>query len=193
MAAMQRLFAGIELSDEAMEDVARLKAPLPGARWIEPDNLHITLRFAGDIESRVAADFSSALTEIRVEAFSLRLKGLGTYGGATPSTLWAGVEASSQLGALQRATERAARRAGLSPETRAFKPHVTIARLGRSRDVALARFLERNAHFASEPFFVGRFVLFSSRPRVGGGPYVVEEVYPLSGGLGDYGHLDDGW
>lgn len=190
---MPRLFTGIELSDEACHALARLKAPLPGARWIEPDNLHVTLRFAGDVERPAAAEFSAALSEIRVEAFSLRLKGTGTFGGSTTSSLWAGVETCPGLEALQRATERAARRAGFAPETRAFKPHVTIARLSRTRDEALARFLERNARFESEPFFVGRFVLFSSRPRVGGGPYVAEEIYSLSGGLGDYAHLDDGW
>lgn len=190
---MPRLFAGIELPDEARERLARLKQPLPGARWIPPENLHLTLRFAGDIENHLARELSDALSDIRERAFSLRLAGAGSFGANAPTALWIGVEKSAELETLQRATERAARRAGLAPESRGFRPHVTLARLNAARPDALARYLERAARVSIEPFFVSRFVLFSSRPKTGGGPYVVEEAYPLEGGLPDFTGLEENW
>lgn len=178
---MPRLFTGIEIPEEARERLARIKSPLPGARWIEPANFHITLRFAGDIDNLVAREFVHALAAIDERAFEVRISGLGAFGGNSPRSLWAAVEAGPELEALARANERAARAAGLAPEKRAFRAHVSLARLQHSRPDAVARFLERGAAFRTEPFFVDRFVLFSSRPQTGGGPYVVEDEFPLSG------------
>jgi 2'-5' RNA ligase len=190
---MPRLFAGLELPEDVRGELARLKCPIPGARWVEPANLHLTMRFAGDLDTLRAAEFAGALSEINASAFSLRVSGTGAFGGNAPAVLWAGFEKNADLDALQRATERAARRAGLPPETRAFKPHITLARLNHARDETLARFLERHARFTAGPMFVSRFVLFSSRPKVGGGPYVVEEAFNLLGGLGDSEGLEDVW
>ena len=181
---MPRLFTGIELPHLVRERLGGLRAPLPGARWIEPENLHITLRFAGDVDNLVATEFSHALAAIDQDAFEIRITGLGAFGGNSPRLLWAGVATGPALGALARANERAARAAGLEPEGRAFKPHVTLARFQHARAEALARFLEGRGAFSSEPFVVERFVLFSSRPKMGGGPYVVEQAFPLNGANG---------
>ncbi len=178
---MPRLFVGIELPEEIRDLISDLEAPLPGTRWIASDNLHLTLRFVGDIDNRQAREFSDFLSGIDIDAFEMRLDGLGTFGGREPRTLWAGVSAGPQLDALARATERAARAAGLKPEGRAFKAHVTIARLNKPRIEALTRFLTRHGRFRSPSFVVSRFVLYSSKPLIGGGPYVVEEAFPLSG------------
>lgn len=178
---MPRLFSGIEIPAEARTRLARLKSPLPGAKWMEPQDLHITLRYAGDIDNRRAADLAEALAAITLDVFEVRISGLGAYGGNDPRVLWAGVEGGAAINALARANERAARNAGLQPDVRNFRPHVTIARLRNSRVDAVARFLQHNGAFRLEPFTVERFVLFSSRPQVGGGPYVVEDAYPLRG------------
>lgn len=183
---MPRLFTGLELPDDAVAALARLKSPLPGAKWVEPENLHLTLRFAGDVDNRVARELADALSEIDVAMFEMRISGLGAFGGNDPHTLYAGVEPSPGLEALARANERAARNAGLAPEGRTFKPHVTLARLRYSNPEAIARFLSRHGGLRLGPFLVDRFVLFSSRPKVGGGPYVIEEAYPLSGGASGY-------
>jgi 2'-5' RNA ligase len=179
---MPRLFTGIELPETVRNRLARLRAPLPGARWIEPGNLHITLRFAGDVDNLVATEFADALSLIDTTVFDARVAGLGVFGGNSPRILWAGVEGGPALEALARANERAARAAGLEPEKHAFKAHVTLARLQHTRADAAARFLEQKSSFSCQPFAVERFVLFSSRPQRGGGPYVVEEAFALAGG-----------
>lgn len=186
---MPRLFTGIELPDHVREALARLRQPLPGARWVEPEHYHLTLRFAGDLENRIAGEFADMLADIEIPAFELRLCGTGAFGGSEPRALWAGLAPSIELEALVRAHERIARAVGLPPEPRRFKPHITIARL-RSTDVELvARYLQRHGAFRTDPFLVARFVLFSAKPQVGGGPYVVEESYTLTGG--DYADYED--
>ncbi|MEW5963176.1 MAG: RNA 2',3'-cyclic phosphodiesterase [Pseudomonadota bacterium] len=190
---MPRLFAGIELPEDIRDLLSDLETPIPGVRWIEADALHLTLRFAGDIDNRAARELADELARIEVRAFEMRLKGLGTFGGKEPRALWTGVEAGEQLEQLARACERAARNAGLAPETRAFRPHITVARLKSPRIEALARFLSHHGGFQSEPFMVGRFVLYSSRPQVGGGPYLVEEAFPLEGGEGLHAEAEGGW
>ena len=185
---MPRLFAGIELPEDIRDQLSDLARPLPGAKWGDDDDFHITLRFAGDIEGRAAREFTELLGEIEADAFELRLEGLGAFGGNEPRVIWAGVSASPQLEALARACDRAARNAGLPAEAKPFKPHVTLARLRGTPPEAVARALGQIGAFRSEPFAVKELVLFSSKPKVGGGPYVVEATYPLRGGWYD---MDD--
>ena len=179
---MPRLFTGIALPENIRQDLARLAEPMPGVRWLDSQNMHITLRFAGDIDNGLAREFADLLAAIDIRAFEIRLAGLGVFGGKEPRVIWAGVDTCPELEALARANERAARAAGLSAETRVFKPHVTLARLKFTRHDVLARFLERQSRFQTAPFFVGQFELYSSRPQTGGGPYVSEESFALAGG-----------
>lgn len=178
---MPRLFTGIEIPAPVRTHLSLLRAPIAGARWIEPEDMHITLRFAGDIDGRVADEFAAGLEEIAADPFSVTIQGVGAFGGRDPRVLWAGVEAGEPLAALQRANERAARAAGLDPEARNFKPHVTLARMRGVREQAVARFLQEYGALRTEPFQVTRFVLLSARPGSGGGPYVVEADYPFAG------------
>ncbi len=184
---MPRLFTAVELPEALREDLSALETPLPGAVWTPEDNLHITLRFAGDVDNRTADDFAAELASIELDAFSLHLSGVGAFGGNDPRILYADVAPSPGLEQLARAHERAARNAGLPPEKRSFKAHVTLARLRRRPVDSVVRFLQRQARFASAPFAVTRFVLLSSRPKVGGGPYVEEASYPLLGSAAFHG------
>lgn len=176
---MPKLFSGIEIPRALGDRLASLRSGLSGARWIDPENYHITLRFIGDVDDDVAREFADQLANIRVRAFELRLDGLGSFGGRKPRALWAGIDACEPLIGLQRAHERAARAAGLEPASRNFMPHVTLARLRGPKASAVANYLENSSPFSSEPFKVQHFVLFSSRAASGGGPYVVEEAFPL--------------
>jgi 2'-5' RNA ligase len=156
-----------------------LRAPVGGAKWVQPEDMHITLRFAGDIDGHTADDFADALAEASVAPFKVGIAGTGAFGGRDPHVLWAGVDAGPELEALYRANERAARAAGLEPDPRDFRPHVTLARMRRARQAEVARFLTETGAFRLESFEVTRFVLLSARPGFGGGPYAVEEAYEL--------------
>lgn len=178
---MPRLFTAIEIPDALRPELKALHLPLPGARWVKPEDYHLTLRFAGDVNNIVAREFAANLGGIVADAFSLRLSSVGTFGSHDPRALWAGIETSPALDFLARAHERAARNAGLPPEKRSFKAHITLAHLKNSNPEAVARYLSRYAAFRSEPFAVTNFVLLTSKPVTGGGPYVKEEMFPLQG------------
>lgn len=152
---------------------------MAGARWIEPDDFHITLRFFGDMGPSQARELAGFLAECVARPFDIRIEGLGCFGGGHPKAIWAGVKADGALDELHRAHDRAARSAGLEPDPRRYTPHVTLARLRRVRPDTVARFLEAYGGFASGPFEASRAVLLSSTPGVGGGPYVIEDVYPF--------------
>jgi 2'-5' RNA ligase len=188
---MPRLFSAIEIPRSIAERLTTLRSGLSGARWIDPENYHLTLRFIGDVDGATARDFTNALGGIDVPPFELRLRGLGSFGGNKPRAIFADLAPSESLDSLRRANERAAREAGLPPEGRNFKPHVTLARLRGARADAVAAYLERQGGVVAEPFTVNRFVLYSSRNSVGGGPYVIEAAYDLDGANGDDDDFSD--
>jgi RNA 2',3'-cyclic 3'-phosphodiesterase len=178
---MPRLFTALEIPAPLRTRLSLIRAPLVGAKWVAPENLHITLRFAGDIDGRTADDFAELLADVSARPFTVTIAGTGAFGGRDPRVLWAGVEANAELDALYRANERAARSAGLEPDPRNFTPHVTLARMRGVRQAAVARCLEESGDLRLEPFTVTRFVLLSARPGYGGPPYVVEAAYPFEG------------
>jgi 2'-5' RNA ligase len=176
---MPRLFTAIEIPEAMRMRLSLLRAPIGGAKWVQPEDMHVTLRFAGDIDGRTADDLADLLAAVSVPPFMAAIAGGGAYGGRDPRVLWAGVEAGPELDALYRANERAARAAGLDPAPRDFRPHVTLARMRGARHAAVARFLAENGGLRLEPFPVTRFVLLSARPGSGGPPYALEAAYPL--------------
>ena len=190
---MPRLFTAIEIPQDICSELYRLHQPVPGARWMTPDSYHLTLRFAGDVSGMVLREFIANLSEIEFDSFELTVLGLGAFGGESPHTIWAGIAPSPQLEALARAHEKAARNAGLPPKKRAFKPHITLARLNHSRPDEVARFLTRFSGYRSEPFFTERTVLMSSRPNIGGGPYAIEDRFPFRGTAYVSGDDDARW
>lgn len=178
---MPRLFTALEIPRDAALSLSLLRGGLPGARWIDVENYHMTLRFFGDVEGHVADEIANELDRVRRPAFSLTLSGVGAFGQKKPHAVWAGVAASPDLYALQAEIERIGRRLGLSPDVRKFTPHVTLARLKNASPRDVAAYLSARGNFASAPFRVNRFVLMSAKESVGGGPYIVEEAWPLIG------------
>lgn len=178
---LPRLFTGLEVPYDVQLALSLKRGGLLGARWIDPENYHITLCFIGDVDNHVADEVSYELDRAAsFESFRIRLSHLGTFGGDKPRALYAGVESNAALAHLQSAQERVLQRLGLTPEGRKFVPHVSLARLRGSSAGELARFMAMAGRFEPLEFPVGRFVLYSSRDSVGGGPYRIEETYPLA-------------
>jgi 2'-5' RNA ligase len=177
---MPRLFVGLEIPREVGQALSLLRGGLPGARWADPDNYHITLRFIGDIDDRLAHDIAQLLDGVKRRSFEVRFGTLMPFGGRKPRAIVVAVEPIQPLVELQSELERLMQRLGLEPEGRKFIPHVTLARLRdvSSRDVA--DYLSTRGPLFGASFHVSRFVLFSARASVGGGPYVIEADYPLA-------------
>jgi RNA 2',3'-cyclic 3'-phosphodiesterase len=176
---MPRLFTGLEIPSEIVQELSAIRGGLPGARWIEPENYHVTLRFIGDVDDAVAREVGSVLAQVRRSAFEIPLDGLRAFGGRKPRAVVALVPTSRPLMELQAEHERLMQRVGLEPEGRKYTPHVTLARLRDSSNRQVADYLATRSPFRTPPFPVPRFVLYSARASVGGGPYVVEAAYPL--------------
>jgi 2'-5' RNA ligase len=177
---MPRLFTGLELPAEIGQSLSMLRGGLPGARWVDPENYHLTLRFIGDIDDVMAHEIAYMLGQVRRKSFALRLDGLTSFGGRKPRAVVASLAPAPEVMELQAEHERLMRRVGLEPEGRKYTPHVTLARLRDTSSLRVADYLTSRGAYRSMPFEVSRFVLFSSRASVGGGPYVVEAAYPLA-------------
>ncbi len=179
-----RLFAALDLPDDVAERLLALMKGVPGARWRPRENLHLTLRFFGEIAEPVADDIDAELALI-AEAnppFELQLKAAGSFGGAEPHALWIGAAQSPALTKLAADCERAARRAGLKPEPRKFMPHVTLAHLNGAPLDRVRAFESRLGLFETRPFRADSFGLYSSQTRRSAPSlYRLEADYPLMG------------
>jgi RNA 2',3'-cyclic 3'-phosphodiesterase len=178
---MPRLFTALEIPRPVAESLGSLRGGLPGARWIDVENYHITLRFIGDVDERFARDAEMALAGIRRPAIDVAIDQLSFFGGDKPRAVVARVRPEPALMELQAEQERLLRRLGAPPEARKFVPHVTLARLRGATPAAVAAYLGARGYFPPLRVPAAQFVLYSSRDSVGGGPYIVEAEYPLIG------------
>jgi 2'-5' RNA ligase len=178
---LPRLFTGIEIPYDVQSALSLKRGGLPGSRWIDPENYHITLCFIGDVDNRLADEVGYELDRLsNSDPVRIRLSHLGIFGGDKPRALYAGVEPNAALQQLQAAHERVLRRLGLGPDARKFVPHVSLARLRGVSDLEMADFIHAAGQFTPLEFTARRFALFSSKNSVGGGPYLVEQSYPLA-------------
>ena len=176
---MPRLFTGLEIPAALAFDLSLMRGGLQGARWVDAENYHLTLRFIGDIDDAMANDVFALLGRIRRPALEVTLDTLTSFGGDRPRALVARAKPTSDLLDLQAEHERLLRRIGMAPESRKYTPHVTLARLRAVGAHDMAHYLTGRGLFAARRFEATRFALFSARDSVGGGPYVVEATYPL--------------
>ncbi|MGI9350512.1 MAG: RNA 2',3'-cyclic phosphodiesterase [Rhizobiaceae bacterium] len=176
---MPRLFTALEIPTQIAMQLSLLQSGLPGARWIDRENLHITLRFVGDVEVPVARELCYELEKVKTSPFSLKLEGLDVFGNSKPHSLFAGLARSEALMELRAEQERICQRIGLAADSRKYTPHLTIARIRAAKPAAIARYLSGFGGFQSQDFPIGRFALLSSRDSFGGGPYKTEESYKL--------------
>jgi RNA 2',3'-cyclic 3'-phosphodiesterase len=177
---MPRLFTGLEVPPEVAQRLAMMRGGLPGARWIDPENYHLTLRFIGDVDGAIAREIALLLDQVNRRGFEIKIDRLASFGGRRPRAVFAGIVPTAPLIELQAEHERLMQRMCLQPQGRKFTPHVTLARLRDSSSVQVADYLATRAAVQVLPFAVSRFVLFSSKSASGGGPYIVEAAYPLA-------------
>ena len=178
---MIRLFVGLGLPEPLRETLSMMERGIPGARWIEADNYHVTLRFIGEVAEDRAEDIDSALGAVQAPPFALSLAGAGHFGKLRKArSVWAGVEASEPLNHLQARVESAIVRAGNAPEERRFKPHVTLARIKGETGHHLANFLSEHGDFRAPPFEVDAFQLYESQLTRHGPVYRSLRSYALA-------------
>ncbi|MFP5330358.1 MAG: RNA 2',3'-cyclic phosphodiesterase [Alphaproteobacteria bacterium] len=171
---MHRLFVAIRPPEAIRDLLIDVMDDSPALRWVGEENLHLTLRFIGEVERPLASDLADSLGRIRFPTFELRVSGVGRFEQRSGGAVWAGVEPRKPVAELAAKVDRACIAAGLEPERRAFHPHVTLARFGRSNSEAARDFERRNSDLSSPGFAVDKFILFESRLSRHGAHY--EEV-----------------
>jgi 2'-5' RNA ligase len=174
-----RLFVALAIPDPVAQGLMLIQSGVPGARWSEREQLHLTLRFIGEVDGREAEDIDEALTAISAPRFPLALKGVGEFGGKHPRAIWAGASEKEPVAHLARKVEAALQRIGLAAEERKFVPHVTLARLHAAAQGRVMDWLTDHALYASAPFEVREFILYSSELTSDGSIYVPERTYML--------------
>jgi len=179
---MKRIFLALRLEDTTRTLLSGLGSQIAGSRPVADDQLHLTLRFIGDVDGVTFDDIWEQLWEISASPVSLAIRGVGHFPPrGRPRTLWAGIEPSGELLILRNKINRILRRCNVLPEQRKFHPHITLARLKNSSPHRVARFLSQNSLLKSPPFTVGQFTLYSSVLSPKGAVHTIEQEYPLRG------------
>jgi len=175
-----RLFIGLGIPEHLRMSLAALQGGIPGARWVKPENYHITLRFLGELSRHQARDIDAALSDLDVPEFEVALSGVGCFGSkGRVRDVWTGVVPEGALNHLQSKVERACVQEAMPPDRRKFKPHCTLARMRDVPEHACADFMNAHAAFSTMPFDVERFYLYESHLGREGAHYEVVAEYPL--------------
>ena len=176
---MHRLFVAIRPPEDIRDLLIDAMDDSPEFRWQNEEQLHLTLRFVGEVDRPLAEDLVDGLSRIHSEPFELRVSGVGRFEQRSSGALWAGVEPKAPVAALAAKIERVCQQIGLEAERRAFFPHITLGRWNGRRTQEVASFLERKRGLRSDPFAVDEFILFQSRLSRHGAQYEKLRTYPL--------------
>ncbi|MDB5678757.1 RNA 2',3'-cyclic phosphodiesterase [Sphingomonas bacterium] len=163
---MHRLFVALRPPPAIRALLASAQGGVPHARWQDDDQLHLTLRYIGEVERPVAEDVALALGQIHAPAPTVALTGVGAFDKQKRvDALWAGVAPHDTLAALHKKIDQALVRIGLEPERRAYLLHITMARLPRSAGTgpAIEQWRARHAALTSDPFTLDALILYESR------------------------------
>lgn len=176
---MIRLFTSLDLPEEQKQELLGRMGGLPNVRWQTRDQLHLTLRFIGEVEENRAEEIRLLLGGLDFKPFFSRIAGVGTFGTRrTPRMVWAGIEGVGELKALQEKITNVIRRAGIPPEERKYTPHVTLARIKGGNGNKLQEYLKNNRDLYLDRFEVNTFNLMQSHLGNTGAHYRLIESYP---------------
>jgi len=177
---MIRLFVGLGLPDDLRQQLARLNGGIPGARWVAVENLHLTLRFIGEVDEDHATDIDAALATVSAPSLDLQLQGFGTFGRPRKlHSLWIRVEPDPALAALHAKIDRALVGAGVAPDNRKFLPHITLARMKATAPRRVEDFTAAHGPFTAGPIPIRAFTLYDSLLTKSGAVYRAVAKYPL--------------
>lgn len=176
---MHRLFVAIRPPPATRSLLSAAMGGVRGARWQSDDQIHLTLRFIGEVDRHQAEDVHAALGAIHHPAFEAAVSGVGTFDHrGRPDVIWAGVVPQGPLRALHKKIDQAVARVGVEPDRRTYFPHITLARLSRSAGPP-GEFVAERGGLATPPFAVDAFTLFESRLTLAGAVYSTVDRYPL--------------
>lgn len=177
---MPRLFVALPLPTAVTDVLAAVREPADDVRWVPPEQMHVTLRFLGDVPEDDVAGIEAALARVRHPAVALRIAGLGVFASIRrPRVLWAGLEDAAAVTTLHRRTTAALASTGIEPDRKAFHPHVTLARLKREPSRWVRSFLKRHGAVATPPFLVEAMHLYESVLHADGAEHRVRRAFPL--------------
>ena len=176
-----RLFVALPLPDPVAQSLLLIQGGVPGARWQTSEQLHLTLRFIGEVDNQTAILLDEVLAGIHAPAFEMQLHAVGQFGGNHMHALWAAVRQNEVLEHLQRKVDSAIRKVGQPQDAHKFTPHVTLARLRHPEPAKAVEWLTQHALYTSPEFTVGAFQLYSSKLTSDGSIYRIEQDYPLEG------------
>lgn len=177
---MIRLFIAVDLPEPVKNELGRICFGLPGARWVDQEQIHLTLRFIGEVDGGLFREIRAGLDNVVTSPFPLLLKGLGCFPPRKePHVLWVGVEKSEPLFQLRKKVDALLADLEIPPEKRKFSPHITLARLKETPLIRLTNFLSGNALFSLPEFQVTDFHLYSSILTAKGAFHQLEATYPL--------------
>jgi 2'-5' RNA ligase len=184
---MPRIYVALDLPEDVAEQVERLCVGLPDVRWSDPDDLHITLRFIGEVDEPTYEEIGEGLAHVTAPPFEVQLQGIGHFPPrGDPTTLWIGLAPSEGLQLLKRKVDRQLASLGVAPDPRKYAPHLTIARVrGGLPENRLGSFLKRLSLYRSEPFAVSGFTLYSSLLRADGAVHTPEATYDFVRGIAE--------
>ncbi len=178
---MPRLFIAVDLPDTIKKNLGSMFFGIPGARWVSIDQMHLTVRFIGDVDGALFLDIKNVLEEVNIQPFNIQLKGMGHFPPrGAPRVIWVGLEKSEHLQRLRKKIDGTLLKVGVTPEKRKFSPHITLARLKNTPPQKVANFLSGNGLFSQDPFQVEDFKIYSSILTPKGAIHEVEKVYPLT-------------
>lgn len=180
---MCRLFIALNFPSTVVQQLTDLCLGVQEVRWVPAEQIHLTIRFIGEVDESQLKDIRLALTGVSIPPFTVRLRGAGYFPPRKkPKILWVGLEKSSELLKLHAGVEQSLGRIGIGRESRKFHPHVTLGRVRNlTRTEEVAPFIVRNSLFTTEPIRIDRFFLFSSHLRKEGAIHRIESEYPLEG------------
>jgi 2'-5' RNA ligase len=185
---MYRLFIAIDPPEEVKDQLTEICFGLPGAKWVEPEQMHITLKFIGEVDGAVLREAREALATIPVNPFEVTVKGVGFFPPrGDPQMLWAGINGNDRLVQLRNKIETTLERAGIGREKRKFAPHIGLANVKHTPSPKIAGYLTEYALFQLPPFEVAEFCLYSSHLGSERAIHTVEEVYPLARNVSEAG------